>query len=246
MDSLVLNGKTLLVVDDEADLREIVSSELEFMGAKVFQAENVSTAKTLLQSEDIDLIVSDIRMPGGTGIDLLNYVKNENINVPPIILITGFADITIEDALNLGAEALMSKPFKLEELIQIATNLTSPEVERFQRTQKRATKDLSFYFEEALTQKIKDHELAIGRGGIALTVDTMSFKWDTGDVLKFNLKFKDEEFLGTAICRWWKQQDHSSKATFGLEFVQLSDETLTYFHDYWNQHKIIPFIPTLG
>jgi CheY-like chemotaxis protein len=246
MDSLVLNGKTLLVVDDEADLREIVASELEFMGAKVFQAENVSAAKMLLQSENIDLIVSDIRMPGGTGVDLLSFVKNENINVPPIILITGFADISIEDALNLGAEALLSKPFKLETLIQMAIKFTSSEEERYQRIPKRATKDLSFYFEESLTQKLKDHELSIGRGGIALTVDTMSFKWDTGDVLKFNLKFKDEEFLGTAICRWWKQQEQSNKATFGLEFVQLSDETLKYFHDFWNQHKIIPFIPTQG
>lgn len=246
MDSLVLNGKTLLVVDDEADLREIVASELEFMGAKVFQAENVPAAKMLLQSEDIDLIVSDIRMPGGTGIDLLNFIKNENINVPPIILITGFADISVEDALNLGAEALLSKPFKLEELIQIATKLTSPEQERYLRASKRATKDLSFYFDESLSQKLDGHELSIGRGGIALSVDTMSFKWDTGDILKFNLKFNDEEFLGTAICRWWKQQDQSNKATFGLEFVQLSDSTLKYFHDYWDQHKIIPFIPTLG
>lgn len=246
MESLGLRGKTILVVDDEADLREIVASEFEFLEAKVFLAANVSEAKRVLQSEDIDLIVSDIRMPGASGIDLLSFIKNENMNFPPIILITGFADISIEDALNLGAEALLSKPFKLEELIKVATKLTSPEHERFLRPQKDHTKDLHFYFDETLSQKIAAHEVAIGRGGMAVTVDTMSFKWDTGEIFKFDFKFKDREFLGTAICRWRKAQEHSRKATFGLEFVQLSDGTLKYFHDYWNQHKIISFIPSLG
>lgn len=245
MDDLVLKGKTLLVVDDEADLREIVSSELEYMGAKVFQAENVSAAKAIMNGQKIDLIVSDIRMPGGTGIDLLNYIKNKNIDVPPIILITGFADITIENAFNQGAEALLSKPFKLEELIQIASKLTAPPEQRYTVANKRPVKDLSFLFDEGLKSKINAHECAIGRGGIAVTVDTVSFKWDTGDVLNFNLKFKDVELLGTAICRWWKPQDQAQKATLGLEFVQLSDHTLDYFRNYWDQHNIVPFIPSL-
>lgn len=245
MEDLVLKGKTLLVVDDEADLREIVSSELEFMGAKVFQAENVSRAKSIMDTQKVDLIVSDIRMPGGTGVDLLNHIKAKSIDVPPIILITGFADITVEDAFNQGAEALLSKPFRLEELIQIASNLTSPPEERYIHTSKSPTKDLSFLFSEGLNNKINSHECAIGRGGIALTVDTLSFKWDTGDVLNFNLKFKDVELKGAAICRWWKPQEHSNKATFGLEFVQLSDTTFDYFKDYWKQHSIVPFIPSL-
>ena len=48
MEEEVLKGKTLLVVDDETDLRDIVASELEFMGAKVFQAENISNAQKVL------------------------------------------------------------------------------------------------------------------------------------------------------------------------------------------------------
>lgn len=245
MEELVLKGKTLLVVDDEADLREIVSSELEFMGATVFQAENVSNAKSIMEQHKIDLIVSDIRMPGGTGVDLLNYIKAKSLNVPPIILITGFADITVEDAFNQGAEALLSKPFKLEELIQIATKLTAPQDKRYVSANKRPTKELNFKFNEGLNFKINAHECAIGRGGIALTVDTASFKWDIGDVLNFNFHFKDVELKGAAICRWWKPQEHANKATFGLEFIQLSDTTFNYFDEYWKHHSIVPFIPSL-
>ena len=245
MNDLVLKGKTLLVVDDEPDLREIVSSELEYKGANVLQAENITAAKAILDFHKIDLIVSDIRMPGGTGIDLLNYVKSKNIDVPPIILTTGFADFTIETALNQGAEALLHKPFKLEELIQLAARLTSPPEKRYIQPYLDPAKNLNFFSSEGLSLKIKAHECAIGRGGMALTVDSKSFQWNTGDLLNFNLKFKDVEFNGIAICRWLKPQDQINKATLGLEFMQLSEKTLIFFRQYWQQHSIVSFIPSL-
>lgn len=236
---MVLKGRTILVVDDEADLREIVASELEYMGASVLQAENVASAKSVIGDHKIDLIVSDIRMPGGTGVDLLNYIKSRSINVPPIILITGFADITLEDAFNKGAEALLSKPFKLEELIETAIKLTSDIKERYVNPAPVHQKDLNFLFSEGLNKN------NIGRGGITITVDASNFKWDAGDLLKFDLKFLDVELLGTAICRWWKPVENSTKATLGLEFVQLSEKTFEYFQDYWKDHSIVAFIPSL-
>ncbi len=63
------------------------------MGANVSQAGNIMAADGILKQKQIDLIISDIRMPGGTGVDLLKTVKARNILNPPVILITGFADI---------------------------------------------------------------------------------------------------------------------------------------------------------
>src|SRR5665647_59379 len=131
MDEQSLKGKTILVVDDEVDLRDIVASEFEYMGAVVHQAENIAVAQKLLNAQNVDLVVSDIRMPGGTGIDLLAFIKNRDVFDPPIILITGFADITTEEAFNKGAEALLNKPFKLDDLIKLAVKYTSPLEERF-------------------------------------------------------------------------------------------------------------------
>ena len=131
MDQFELSHKKILIVDDEVDLREIVASELEFAGATIFQAENVSHAQEILNHQKVDLIVSDIRMPGGTGIDLLKFIKSKDVESPPIILITGFADITLEDAYHLGAEALISKPFKLEELIKLCSCLIKEASIRF-------------------------------------------------------------------------------------------------------------------
>jgi DNA-binding NtrC family response regulator len=124
MSDVYLQNKTLLIVDDEPDLRGILSSELEYLGAKVYQAENVTAAKLIIDQHNIDLVISDIRMPGETGIDLLSYIKSKSNDGPPVILITGFADITNQSAMEKGAAALLSKPFLLEDLFQMANNLT--------------------------------------------------------------------------------------------------------------------------
>jgi CheY-like chemotaxis protein len=113
-------SKTILVVDDELDLREIIASEFEYLGAKVYLANGVLAAKDILSLEKIDLIISDIRMPGGSGIDLLDYVKNQSMFKTSVILISGFADICFEEALSKGVDGYISKPFQLDEIIVTA------------------------------------------------------------------------------------------------------------------------------
>ena len=234
MEEEVLKGKTLLVVDDEVDLRDIVSSELEFMGARVFQAENVLAAQQVLQKEKIDLIVSDIRMPGGTGIDLLDHVKAKDVNVPPVILITGFADITTEDAFNKGAEALLNKPFKLDDLIKMVTRYTSPFTERFYEERHPAPKTIK-----------PIGELKIGRGGFSALIETTK-KIDIGEHVNFEFEFQNKKFSGEAVCRWFKLTDQgSNKATVGLEFMHLNDNSLENFKGYGMDSKLIPYIPSL-
>jgi CheY-like chemotaxis protein len=247
MEQMMLKGKKILVVDDETDLRDIVASELEFMGAEVYQAENVSRAKLILDTKQVDLIVSDIRMPGGTGIDLLNYVKTLNTLAPPIVLITGFADISLENAFNQGAEALLSKPFKLEDLVSLSTKLTSNMEERYKSDKIfTAPTEILLEYDDFIANKIMKDEFAIGRGGMSLMVENRSSKWDIGDVVDFRILFKDVTLEGTAVCRWWKPDETENRAIFGFEFLHLSDDSFNYFNSYWKDHTIIPFIPSLN
>ena len=236
MEEDVLKGKTLLVVDDEIDLRDIVASELEFMGAKVYQAENILSAQKLLASHKVDLIISDIRMPGGTGVDLLDVVKAHDVHVPPVILITGFADITNEDAFDKGAEALLNKPFKLDDLIKMAVRYTSPVEERFTQEAIETRKEIHPV----------DGEIKVGRGGFALTLDTNGKKYEIGEAVKFDFKFQNKTYTGEGICRWFKPTDQAAqKATMGLEFIHLSKETLNHFKHVFEDSKVVPFIPSL-
>jgi CheY-like chemotaxis protein len=245
MDQIELAHKTILIVDDEVDLREIVASELEFAGAKIFQAENVSRAQEILQQQKIDLIVSDIRMPGGTGIDLLNYTKNVNVDSPPVILITGFADISLEDAYNLGAEALISKPFKLDELIKLCSCLIKEPGLRFSYHKCFTEAVLEQDFSKTLDSALQQHEISIGRGGLSLKMDSKNRVWDGQDVINFDLQFKDQRLQGLGNVRWWKPLQNSSQIVVGLEFSGLENSTLRFMQNTWDTHKTIPYIPSL-
>lgn len=236
MEEEVLKGKTLLVVDDETDLRDIVASELEFMGAKVFQAENISNAQKILSQNHIDLIVSDIRMPGGTGIDLLDVVKAKNTDVPPVILITGFADITTEDAFHKGAEALLNKPFKLDDLIKMVVRYTSPFDGRFKEEGSSQKK---------LVAQLDKSKVQFGRGGLAMEFDTGGKKFDIGELVQFDFNYGNEHYEGNAVCRWLRQLDHgSNKAIIGLEFMNLNPQTLGQFQKINAGKTVVPYIPS--
>lgn len=245
MDQIELSHKKILIVDDEIDLREIVASELEFAGASVVQAENVSHAQDILRHQKIDLIVSDIRMPGGTGIDLLNFIKSQNVVNPPIILITGFADITLEDAYNLGAEALISKPFKLEELIKLCDCLIKDPLQRFSGNPCHPETLLQQTFDMTLDSAVRNEAIGIGRGGMSIKVDVKNRVWDGHDVIGFDLAFKDRRLQGLGNVRWWKPLENSSQIIVGLEFSGLEDGTLHFMQNTWNNQKITPYIPSL-
>ncbi len=107
-------GKKILVVDDEPDLREILRDEFELGGAQVTEAVNGVDALKKVEATDFDLVISDIRMPGGDGFTFAKAVKQRNPRRPAVVLITGFADVTAEEAAAVGIEGFFQKPFSLE------------------------------------------------------------------------------------------------------------------------------------
>lgn len=103
-------SKRALVVDDEPDLREITVLELENYGCEVAEAENGRVAIDMIAEGKFDFIISDIRMPEGNGIDLLDAVVGMQAAKPLVFLVTGFADITREEAIARGASEMYFKP----------------------------------------------------------------------------------------------------------------------------------------
>lgn len=122
-----LGGKTILVVDDEADLRAILCEDLETAGAAVAQATNGRKAYELFLEHGYDAIVSDVRMPDGDGIELMHKLRADPRKMPCLIFITGFADITADEAGELGVHGMLYKPFSLKELRLILLEKLKPQ-----------------------------------------------------------------------------------------------------------------------
>jgi len=106
----------LLVVDDALDTREILQRNLSLQGFQVFAAGDVAEAVRLLEATAVDLIITDIKMPGATGLDLVRHVR-ENLKDTAAIVITGYPSIEgAVTAVKTGAEDYLTKPFTQEEL----------------------------------------------------------------------------------------------------------------------------------
>jgi DNA-binding NtrC family response regulator len=110
---------TVLVVDDEAMLRRLLEKVLKKEGYNVHLAPSAKDALEILRDNTVDIIISDIRMPEMDGFALLKAVKDKYPNVG-IIMMTGYADAyTVKDALLLGADDYITKPFKSAEICMI-------------------------------------------------------------------------------------------------------------------------------
>lgn len=101
----------LLIVDDEELLRDTIVFDFKRKGFTVHSADCGSKAIELVKSHPIDLVISDMRMPGGDGMSLLKQIRERHASVPVVIFITGFADVSEADCLAKGAHRVVQKPF---------------------------------------------------------------------------------------------------------------------------------------
>ena len=107
---------TLLVADDEAKMRKILSLSLMEEGHEIIEAKDATEAISLLKSTTISLIISDLRMPGGGGMAVLDAAKQINAAIP-IIILTAYGTIeNAVEALKKGATDYLLKPCDLDEI----------------------------------------------------------------------------------------------------------------------------------
>ena len=114
---------SILVVDDSADTRELIRRQLSLKYSKVITAQGVEEAIALLQEDNINLVITDLKLKNASGLELVRYVR-ENFRNIGIMMITGYA--TIEGAvtaLKLGVEEYLPKPFTNAELTETVHRL---------------------------------------------------------------------------------------------------------------------------
>ena len=108
-----MQNPVALIVDDERDILDLLSTALSRMGLDVVSAESIQQAKLLLGENRFDICLTDMRLGDGSGIDLISYVSEHYANMP-IAMITAYGDVqSAVNALKAGAYDFVSKPVDL-------------------------------------------------------------------------------------------------------------------------------------
>jgi len=125
------NNTKILIVDDEENFLTILSSLMKKQGHKVVTAGDGKKALKLIHMEAPDVLLSDVKMPGMDGIELLKKAKELDPDLP-VVMITGFADIPgAVNMIKLGAHDYLPKPFDNNEVIRVVQRaLTERELKR--------------------------------------------------------------------------------------------------------------------
>jgi two-component system response regulator PilR (NtrC family) len=117
----VVTGPRALVVDDEPDIRELLSITLERMHIEVVTAGNIAAAKRELAASDFDLCLTDMRLPDGDGLSIVEWIQAHKPEIP-VAVITAHGNVeTAVRALKLGAFDFISKPLDLTALRRLVS-----------------------------------------------------------------------------------------------------------------------------
>ena len=114
-----MSTQTLLIVDDEAAIRDMLRMVLETADFRCIEAENIQEAYRLIVDERPALVLLDWMLPGGSGVELMHRLKREALTrrMPIIMLTAKTAEDNVIQGLDVGADDYISKPFAPRELI---------------------------------------------------------------------------------------------------------------------------------
>src|SRR5690349_9511371 len=107
---------TILIVEDEAKMRRLLELNLGEDGLVTLSAEDAESGLKLLRENAVDLVVTDLKLPGMDGLEFLQAIKRQNAALP-VVVMTAFGSVeTAVEAMKAGASDYVLKPFSLAEM----------------------------------------------------------------------------------------------------------------------------------
>ena len=243
-------GMRALVIEDQEALRDAVAFELETLGFNVSVSVDGKAGYELALTDHFDVILSDIRMPRWDGIAFLSALRKASPTAPPVIFMTGFADLTTRDAFALGADAFVGKPLNTDHLAATLSILCKPLDERWQTAGDPTPADhLIVSTVSQVPIGSAACPIAIGRGGMFVAESLGLRDARVGQRVAFSIKFEAGEVrnldgVGRVV---WTQgadggSDESPRGT-GIEFESLSGRTFLPVLEYIAKVKPKAVIP---
>ena len=108
--------KVILIVDDEPEIRAVLAEFISRKGCKILEAGSGSQAVEVLRTNHVDVVLTDLRMPNGDGLMVVEAIRAMPDPRPPAVLLSAYADLPPEQVLRLAAVPVLSKPFQLAQV----------------------------------------------------------------------------------------------------------------------------------
>jgi two-component system response regulator PilR (NtrC family) len=170
----------LLIVDDEASLRDFLSIVFEDDGWRVEAAASIAEARAALQKSEPDLILCDLMLPDGSGIDLLREAKTQNASIAVVMITAHTSTKTAVEALKAGAFDYIAKPFDIEELRIIVRNAVERKELEDENLHLRTALEERFTFSNIIGRSSKMQEIFSIVQRIAKTTSTVLISGESG------------------------------------------------------------------
>lgn len=241
--------KTILVIEDDKAQQDIYQTVFADAGYEVIIESDGRNGFSTMASKHPDIIVSDVRMKNGDGLELLERVSRLQEKLPVIIFATGYRDLEIEDFLDKGAEAIFQKPIDYDLLLVCIGNALLPP-EKIWSEKRMATRILvNSYIDLCLDGAPLEEKTILvnfGRRGMFLALKS-NFPI-VGSYVKFSFSIMEKDdavtFEGIGVVAWVRGHEISGGATgFGLRFVELNLEAQKFLLREINRNKTTSTIP---
>ena len=213
----------ILLVEDEVDLCEIVAEELRSRAYSVVTANSGNQAIKQIKQASFDLIITDIMMEDGNGLELIDFVS-QNMDIPVIVVTAGGA---LEAERSRTVQEIIGKPFKVDTL-----HLAISKVLAQKDLPKRLPRYLvpgAVFVQDTKEQDVAEANLLnISLSGMCVECRKLAFH--ESENLDFALRLVDSNapiMRGVAVIRWVKELK-GDRVSCGVEFVRLSQEDRKY------------------
>ncbi|MGB2675490.1 MAG: response regulator [Candidatus Acidiferrum sp.] len=234
---MLLQNASILVVDDEPELLEIMADWFRREGCNVLSAENGAEALLLLQTNHLDVVVSDIHMPVMDGVTMLQKIKSTNTYLPSVMFITGFYDIAPREAYELGAEAMISKPVERKQLISIVSRILTAREDLWRLPPPDKADAVLLANFESLAAAVTSGLIAFGRGGFCV-YSTLQLVEGPVDLL-LDFRADQRKVTGQGILRWID----FAEGQIGIEITHIDDANRPWILSLTEPNKSASFIP---
>ena len=193
---------SILIADDDDNLRRVLEFQLTEAGFKIQSAKDGAEAFEIFQDDDFDCVITDLRMPQLSGLELLEKIKAENSEIP-VIVITAFGEVeTAVTAMKAGAFDYINKPFNRDEILLTIERAVNFSETKSENRQLRELVDRQFRLENVIGESELMREVMNLVGRVARSDATVLITGESGTGkelvakgIHFSGKRKDKPFI---------------------------------------------------